>query len=139
MRKSINSLEELNNFSFEIVKQLKPGDIYLLYGDMGMGKTTFVSYVMSHLNFNDVSSPTYSIVQQYDSSPPVYHIDLYRLEGKSQIDLLDLDYYLDQKDHIIFIEWPERGDGFFKECDMEICLNHLNENSRELVLRNYFS
>ena len=112
MRKSINSLEELNNISFEIVKQLKPGDIYLLYGDMGMGKTTFVSYVMSHLNFNDVSSPTYSIVQQYDSSPPVYHIDLYRLEGKSQIDLLDLDYYLDQKDHIIFIEWPDRLDTF---------------------------
>ena len=112
MRKSINSLEDLDSVSLDIVKQLQPGDICLLYGDMGMGKTTFVSKIMSHLSFYDVSSPTYSIVQEYDSIPPVYHIDVYRVEGSSQIDLLDLDYYFDQKDHITFIEWPDRLDFF---------------------------
>ena len=112
MRKNINSLADLNEVSLELSKKLKPGNICLLYADMGMGKTTLVSHIMAHLGFTDVSSPTYSIIQHYESNPPVCHIDLYRLESQTQIDLLDLDYYLNQDDHIVFIEWAERLQDF---------------------------
>lgn len=118
MRKSINSLDHLSKFSLEVLNKLSPGNVCLLYGTMGMGKTTFVSLLMEHLKFFDVSSPTYSIVQEYESNPPVFHIDLYRVETDAEIELLDLDYYLNQKDHLVFIEWADRlthiDDSFYK-------------------------
>ncbi len=129
MRHGINTLDEVSLFSFEILKKLKPGMICFLEGDMGAGKTTFVSLLMEHLNFFDVSSPTYSVVNEYESFPPVFHIDLYRLTSHEEVELMDLDFYFDQKTHIVFIEWPERL-GQFNRLVKKIKFNRDSKGNR---------
>ena len=91
MQKSIKSLEELNKFTQSLFSLLSPGTICLLNGPMGSGKTTFVSSFMSHMNFFDVSSPSYALVQEYRATVPVFHIDLYRMESEVEVEMLKLD------------------------------------------------
>ncbi|MBH38198.1 tRNA (adenosine(37)-N6)-threonylcarbamoyltransferase complex ATPase subunit type 1 TsaE [bacterium] len=107
-KETIHSLSELDGFTKSLVPILKPGTICLFYAEMGAGKTTFVKSFMSHLGVMDSSSPTYTLVNEYGSSPPVYHIDLYRLESEAAIDSLDLEYYFSQSQYLFFIEWAEK-------------------------------
>tara|TARA_B100000427_G_scaffold323383_1_gene326742 strand:- start:7698 stop:8117 length:420 start_codon:yes stop_codon:yes gene_type:complete len=105
---TIRSLSELDVFTKSLLPILKPGNICLFYAEMGVGKTTFVRSFMSHLGVTDISSPTYTLVNEYDSIPPVCHIDLYRLESDSAVDSLDLDYYFSQSQYLFFVEWAEK-------------------------------
>ncbi len=142
----INSLEETKKIASEIAHKINlisknTAKIIFLKGDLGTGKTTLVKEILKAYGLSEsVTSPTFTIVEPYlIGNKKIYHMDLYRIESRKELEVLGIEEYSNESDSIIFIEWPERGDGFFKECDMEICLNHLNENSRELVLRDYFS
>ena len=117
------------------------GNVLAIQGPMGNGKTTLVKEILKVYGLSEsVTSPTFTIVEPYlIGNKKIYHMDLYRIESRKELEVLGIEEYSNESDSILFIAWPESGDGFFKECDMEICLNHLNENSRELVLRNYFS
>lgn len=116
MKKSIESLHDLHLFVDYIFPKIKLGTICLLHGEMGMGKTTFVSHFMKKFSYFDVSSPSFSLVQEYDSQPPVFHMDLYRCNSNTEIDMLDLDYYFLQKTHITFVEWAEKLYHFSFPC-----------------------
>jgi tRNA threonylcarbamoyladenosine biosynthesis protein TsaE len=87
---------------------LRAGDVVALYGDLGAGKTTLARGMLRGLGFEgEVASPTFPIVQPYDGlSPPVWHVDLYRIEDSSELEELALDEALD--DGALIIEWPER-------------------------------
>jgi tRNA threonylcarbamoyladenosine biosynthesis protein TsaE len=142
----LNSLEETKKIASEIAHKINlisknTAKIIFLKGDLGTGKTTLVKEILKAYGLSEsVTSPTFTIVEPYlIGNKKIYHMDLYRIESRKELEVLGIEEYSNESDSIIFIEWPERGDGFFKECDMEICLNHLNENSRELVLRDYFS
>ena len=142
----LNSLEETKKIASEIAHKINlisknTAKIIFLKGDLGTGKTTLVKEILKAYGLSEsVTSPTFTIVEPYlIGNKKIYHMDLYRIESRKELEVLGIEEYSNESDSILFIEWPERGDGFFKECDMEICLNHLNENSRELVLRNYFS
>lgn len=92
-----------------LARTLKPGDVVLLYGDLGAGKTAFVRGLARGLGANpeDVSSPTFTIVQEYaGKAATLYHVDLYRLEP-AEIDDLGLEDLL-SGDGIVAIEWAER-------------------------------
>jgi tRNA threonylcarbamoyladenosine biosynthesis protein TsaE len=95
-----------------LARSLKPGDVVLLYGDLGAGKTAFVRGMARGIGANpdDVSSPTFTIVQEY-AAPAVtlYHVDLYRLEP-AEIEDLGLDDLV-AGDGIVAIEWAERWKG----------------------------
>ena len=93
-------------------RALKPGDVVLLYGDLGAGKTAFVRGMARGIGANpeDVSSPTFTIVQEYSgAAATVYHVDLYRLEP-AEIEDLGLDDLV-SGDGIVAIEWAERWAG----------------------------
>ncbi|MBA95608.1 MAG: tRNA (adenosine(37)-N6)-threonylcarbamoyltransferase complex ATPase subunit type 1 TsaE [Rickettsiales bacterium] len=105
---TIHSLTELNDFTKSLVSVVKPGMICLFYAEMGAGKTTFVKSFMSHLGIDSITSPTYTLINEYHSNPPVYHMDLYRLESEAAIDSLDLEYYFSQSQYLFFIEWAEK-------------------------------
>ena len=142
----LNSLEETKKIASEIAHKItliskNTAKIIFLKGDLGTGKTTLVKEILKVYGLSEsVTSPTFTIVEPYlIGNKKIYHMDLYRIESRKELEVLGIEEYSNESDSIIFIEWPEIGDGFFKECDMEICLNHLNENSRELVLRDYFS
>jgi len=87
---------------------LRPGDAVLLDGPLGMGKSTLARGLIRALAGADVDvpSPTFTIVQVYETSPPVAHFDLYRLERPSEAAEIGLDEALDTG--AVVIEWPER-------------------------------
>ncbi len=85
--------------------KLRAGDLVLLYGDLGAGKTTLVrGYLKAAGHDGDVRSPTFNLLSLYETDPPVAHADLYRLKQWKEI---GLEEYLDT--HVCFIEWPERA------------------------------
>lgn len=95
----------LRKWAASLVLELKVGEVILLAGPLGAGKTTFVRGALEGLGYNGiVRSPTFNLIQTFDTSPPVMHADLYRLANASDV---GLEEYLDS--HICFIEWPDRA------------------------------
>ncbi len=87
--------------------QLRAGDAVALFGTLGAGKTTLARGVLRGLGFEgDVASPTFPIVQTYDTVPPLWHVDLYRIEEAGELAELGLDDA--RLDAALLIEWPER-------------------------------
>jgi tRNA threonylcarbamoyladenosine biosynthesis protein TsaE len=116
-------------------RSLAPGDVVLLYGDLGAGKTAFVRGMARGIGANpdDVSSPTFTIVQEYaGSSATLYHVDLYRLEP-AEIDDLGLDDLVSSAG-IVAIEWAERWKGRPDDVT-EVRLEHRGEDRRAIRLR----
>ena len=106
---SENKTEELAK---KISKKLKPKDIIYLYGEMGVGKTTFVRYLINEfqkknkLQITEVTSPTFNILYEYEINQiKINHYDLFRLKTKEEI--INLDLFNDISDTITFIEWPQ--------------------------------
>jgi len=95
----------------EIGSRLQGGEILLLSGPLGAGKTILVKGICAALGINeeDVTSPSFTLVNPYDGRLRLYHLDLYRLdEGASAAHAVDLDDLLSDEDSIIVIEWAER-------------------------------
>jgi len=108
----LNSIEETKNLSKKISKIVKNGDIIFLYGEIGVGKTTFVRYLINYLEeVNDIKkseilSPTFSIIHDYKIKKiKILHCDLYRL--KSYNDILELGMFETAENYIKIIEWPK--------------------------------
>ena len=100
------SESETIEFGREFAQKLKGGDVVLLEGDLGAGKTYFTKGIASYWDIMDVKSPTYAIVQEYkEEDICIYHFDLYRV-NKGEFDLEFYDY-LDQK-NIFIVEWGEK-------------------------------
>ena len=108
----LKSLEDTKYFSENISKIVKPGDIIFLYGEIGVGKTTFVRFFINYLESkngiknSDVLSPTFNIVYDYDvGNITILHYDLYRL--KNYKDISQLNMFESSNDSIKIVEWPE--------------------------------
>ena len=108
----LKSLEDTQNFSKNISKIISAGDIIFLYGEIGVGKTTFVRFFINHLESkkgiknSDVLSPTFNIVYDYDvGNIKILHYDLYRL--KNYKDISQLGMFETSDDSIKIVEWPE--------------------------------
>ena len=92
----------------QLAEVIRAGDVVTLSGDLGAGKTTLVRGLLQALGHEgEVPSPSFAIVQPYDAlHPPIWHVDLYRIEDRSELDELGLDS-LD--DAALVVEWPDRA------------------------------
>ncbi len=102
-----NSEEQTVQLGKNLAEKLSPGSIIALSGDLGCGKTAFVRGIVSYFgNTEDVSSPTFTLVNEYDGSVRIYHFDVYRLQNPSLEECDWMDDYL-FGDGICLIEWAD--------------------------------
>ncbi|MDA7604506.1 tRNA (adenosine(37)-N6)-threonylcarbamoyltransferase complex ATPase subunit type 1 TsaE [Candidatus Pelagibacter sp.] len=108
----ISSEETTKELAKDLTQYLKGGEIVYLYGEMGVGKTTFVRYLINQfqkdkkLHITEVTSPTFNLLNEYDINDLVIkHYDLFRLKDKSEITNLDL--FENNQNTITLIEWPQ--------------------------------
>lgn len=102
----------LDAFARTLAADLAPGDVLALRGPLGAGKTTLVRALVRALHGSDeaVSSPTFIFRQRYDGSPPIEHLDLYRLDDPAELIELGLEDAF-AADRVTLVEWPERAPG----------------------------
>ena len=108
---STSSAAETIELGRALSRRLKPGDVVAFYGDLGAGKTTMIKGICAGLGVTDVvKSPSFVIITEYRARVPVYHIDLYRLDGSIHpLEGLGLESYL-AGDGVCLVEWAERGE-----------------------------
>lgn len=135
MKKYIsNSVEDTNKIAEEFAKTIEPGQIVLLVGDLGAGKTAFVKGVVKalHGDPDQVTSPTFTIVNEYSLDDfPIYHFDLYRLENPNELYNIGFEEYF-YGSGVCFIEWPERASDFFDDNTIVVNIKKLGDNNREI-------
>jgi tRNA threonylcarbamoyladenosine biosynthesis protein TsaE len=132
-------LEETAALALRFASHLKLGDVVLLKGDLGAGKSTFARALIQHLcgENTEVPSPTFTLVQTYETKAfPIWHFDFYRLKAPEEVYELGIEEAMHHG--VCLIEWPERlGPDFFKGC-FEIEFEYgKSENERILTFRGW--
>jgi tRNA threonylcarbamoyladenosine biosynthesis protein TsaE len=119
----------LDALAARLAAVLRPGDVLALSGDLGAGKTTFARGVLRGLG--EVPSPSFTLVQTYDTVPPLWHVDLYRLDRADEADALGLDDIWDEA--VVLIEWPERLGSRLPAQALRLRLDGAGEATRTLT------
>ena len=108
----LSSEKQTEELALKFLNKLKPGNKVFLYGEMGVGKTTFVRYLINgfqkknKLRLTEVTSPTFNLLSEYNiNNLTIKHYDLYRLKNEREVDSLGL--FEEESDTIILVEWPE--------------------------------
>lgn len=134
MKWTINKLEEINNVASKFLDYVGDKTIFALYGPMGVGKTTFVKAIAASLGVtDDVSSPTFAIVNEYrtKNNEAVYHFDFYRVNNISEaLDFGYEEYFFSGSR--CFIEWPEKIEELLPEGIVNCYFSENADGSREL-------
>lgn len=130
------SANETRTLGERLASSFRPGDVLLLLGDMGVGKSELTRGIARGLGIQGpVASPTFTILQVYDEGHiPLYHFDWYRLESADELYEMGMDEYLGG-DGIAIIEWPSQCPEAIPPCRLEITLTPLADTVREITWR----
>jgi len=124
---------ETQKIAKELANTLQKGDVLALHGDLGAGKTTFVKAAASLLAPNAlVQSPTFTYLNIYEASPPLFHFDLYRLQSEKKFIEMGFLDYLYSEEGVCFIEWPECIEALLPEKTKHIRLSHTENGGRAI-------
>ena len=128
-----HSLEETLRFGERLGRELQRGDVVALSGELGAGKTALVKGIARGLGITqEVTSPTFTLVHEYSGGRlPLYHIDLYRLDGLEQALAIGIEEYLDGPG-VTAIEWSEKIDSLVPARARRIRITALGENARRI-------
>ena len=126
------------DYAISFAEQLSAPSIILLDGELGAGKTCFTRGLCEGLKGDprQVSSPTFTIVQEYDveNNRRLVHIDAYRLSGEEELESIGWDELLEDNNAIIAIEWPSRIAKAIPDNVTTVQISHLDLNSREIII-----
>ena len=129
MERESASSEETERVAAELARELEPGDVVTVSGELGSGKTTFVRGACRALGVTGpVTSPTFTIGHRYRGAVDVSHLDLYRFESVSPAEWGDLEPYFDGA--VCFVEWPEAAGEAMPAPRFHVNLRHGGENKR---------
>ena len=134
---SLRSKADTERLGRAIGQVLRGGEVIALTGELGSGKTCMVRGIAQGVGLSPekVSSPTFTIIQEYDSQPSIVHVDLYRLENPSEIEDIGLSSYFDTN-HDVIIEWADRAEIIQLPNDRLILeLSHAGRHYRQIRLR----
>ena len=110
------------------------GDVFAFVGELASGKTTFIKGILKGLNFNKpVTSPTFTLVNEYDAKFPVIHIDCYREDELERWIKLGLNDYFSEI-NIVIIEWADKMVSLLPQNTIQVYFSHKSLNSREIIL-----
>lgn len=132
-----SSADDTMAFAKDFAATLKKGDVLRFEGDLGAGKTTFIKGLVQGLGAkdrNEVKSPTFVIMHIYQADVPVYHFDLYRLEGDVDMDSIGLEEFLGDPNAITCVEWADKAPHLFPSESYRIRIQSLSENQREIII-----
>ncbi len=121
----------------KFAKGLKKGDCVALIGDLGAGKTVFAKGVAKGLGVKGaryVNSPTFVIIKEYEGRFPLYHFDLYRLDGHSGFDDMNYEEYF-YGDGVTMIEWADKIRELLPDRYWEVSLKTIDEKSRDIKIK----
>ena len=132
--KITTSEEETNILASQLASKLLPGAIVLLNGDMGAGKSVFARGIIQSLGYKGaVTSPTFTLMNEYPTEPVVYHFDLYRLKSYDQLYDIGYDEYI-YSDGISLIEWSEKMEHLLPENYVEIIIEKMDPTTRKITV-----
>jgi len=130
-----NSPEETIALGRELASALVPPKIVILRGDLGAGKTTLVKGIAEGFHaasHDDVTSPTFTLIHEYRGpSATLFHIDLYRIDTQRELETLGLDDLMTDNS-VLLIEWGEKFPRFERDRDLEIAIERISENERNI-------
>ena len=126
-----NNEQETLDFAGKFAMELRGGDIVLLDGDLGAGKTVFTKGLVSKLSNGKITavSPTFVIVNVYDTVPQINHFDLYRISDSSELDAIGAEEYL-YSNNVSVVEWPSRAVDIFPETAIKVYIEKLDNDKR---------
>lgn len=129
-----NKLDDTIEFAYNLAKNAKPGDIYCLEGELGVGKTIIAKGMGKFFNVKEsITSPTFTILKSYDvnhkSIKKLHHFDLYRIKNIDELINIGFDEYINDKNSISIIEWPEVAYGLLPNSIIRINISKPNNNS----------
>ncbi|MDX1419514.1 MAG: tRNA (adenosine(37)-N6)-threonylcarbamoyltransferase complex ATPase subunit type 1 TsaE [Rubricoccaceae bacterium] len=116
-----------------LAAHLRPGDVLALYGDLGAGKTHLAKGLARGLGADaeDVSSPTFTLVNEYATDPPLYHLDVYRIERLHELEEIGVEEIL-WGEGVCVVEWPERMEPLLPAHTLRVRLLHLDGDRRRV-------
>lgn len=125
-----------------IAEELGHGDVVLLHGDLGAGKTTLAQGIAQALDVESaVQSPTFTLISEYPvhladgTTATLYHLDLYRLSGPDELGEIGWGELLAAEDTVIVVEWPERLGEWLPEQYLLISITHAGPDARQVMIR----
>jgi len=139
--KDIYQLSEISMAASRFIKHFSKYKIFAFYGEMGVGKTTFIKAICKELEVIDLTnSPSFAIVNEYkrEKSGEVYHIDFYRIKKEEEIFDLGYEEYL-YSGQYCFIEWPECVEHMLPGKTISIIMTKSTANSRQIKLKENYS
>ena len=133
-----DSADKTKQIAAEITKKLKPGSVICMYGDLGAGKTAFVQGMARALGIDEpVTSPTFTIVNEYYGTLPLYHFDVYRIGSSEEMYEIGFDEYINGNG-ICVIEWAELIEDILPEDSIRITIRKNIEKGevyREIIVK----
>jgi tRNA threonylcarbamoyladenosine biosynthesis protein TsaE len=135
METHVPDLAALDAFAQGFARRLQAGSAVAFHGSLGAGKTTLIRALVRVLHGTDaaVSSPTFVFRQRYEGAPPVEHLDLYRLEDRSELDELGLEDAFGP-DRVTFVEWAERAPELIPSGAIELRIAGSGDGPRTIVV-----
>jgi tRNA threonylcarbamoyladenosine biosynthesis protein TsaE len=127
-----HSVSETEALGERLAKCLSSGSVVALYGDLGAGKTALVRGMARGLELTEsVSSPTFTIVNEYPGHPALFHFDLYRLKNAEELYAIGWEDYLD-RDGVCVVEWSENAPEAFPEDTVRVYIDRLGDTDRRI-------
>jgi tRNA threonylcarbamoyladenosine biosynthesis protein TsaE len=130
-----NSFKETILLGERIGKSLKAGDIVALRGELGAGKTTLIQGIAKGLGIRDwVTSPTFTIINEFKGAVNLYHVDLYRIDRMEEALEVEIEEYF-EKGGVTVIEWAEKIKPLLPDKTIEINMDIISDNKREIEIK----